>query len=236
VIAVVGMAIIEVMLTVIVWFASHTGRKGATLSPWIIAVLASIIIWFTSGILDAIRDSGFTVSTLIVAVLLLLCSFVVAISLGKFFGYLPKTLFSFKLSRTAAKPLFIALLAVYWQPIIVLVNSSGKVELQPLPLALCISMISIVILEEVYYRFFLLQLLRNANWFGSDSKLLAPVLCSLLFALMHTNYLKQGQWLVVLYLWGVGLGLSYLAVVSKSIAYPIVLHLILNYLSTILAR
>jgi membrane protease YdiL (CAAX protease family) len=51
---------------------------------------------------------------------------------------------------------------------------------------------------------------------------------------MHIEYVEQGEWLVILYMWGAGLGLSYLAMTSKSIAYPIILHFIWNVLPTVI--
>jgi membrane protease YdiL (CAAX protease family) len=189
---------------------------------------------FSSAILDSMGNLGFSILVLAGALVSLACSLAVALSLGKLYGRLPKELFSLRLPSGFPKPLMFAALAIYWQPILVLLMDARHIEARFEPVSFYLAMLSIVMLEEVYYRFFLIHLLYETNFFRKWSKILVPVACSLFFALMHVEYVEQGEWLVILYMWGAGLGLSYLAMTSKSIAYPIILHFIWNVLPTVI--
>jgi membrane protease YdiL (CAAX protease family) len=234
-----GMAIIEVVLTLIVTGFSYSARKsgtrGRTLgAAWIVAVVVFVTTAFSSAILDSVGNLGFSILVLAGALVSLACSLAVALSLGKFYGRLPKELFSLRLPSGFPKPLMFAALAIYWQPILVLLMGARHIEARFEPLPFYLATISTVILEEVYYRFFLIHLLYETTGFRKWSKILVPMACSLFFALMHVEYVEQGEWLVILYMWGAGLGLSYLAMTSKSIAYPIILHFIWNVLPTVI--
>jgi len=233
-----GMAIIEVVLTLIVtsfsYRAYRTETHARTISAtWIIAVVVLVITMFSSAMLDSVGNLGFSIPVLAGALVSLICSLAVALSLGKFYGCLPKELFSLHMPSGFLKPFAFAVIAIYWQPILVLFRGVRHIEARFEPISFYLAMLSIVILEEVYYRFFLMHLLYETAGSIKWSNILVPVVCSLFFALMHVEYVKQGEWLVVLYLWGAGLGLSYLAMASKSISYPIILHFIWNVLSTV---
>jgi membrane protease YdiL (CAAX protease family) len=234
-----GMAIIEVVLTLIVTGFSYSARKsgtrGRTLgAAWIVAVVVFVTTAFSSAILDSVGNLGFSILVLAGALVSLACSLAVALSLGKLYGCLPKELFSLRLPPGFPKPLVFAALAIYWQPILVLFMGARHIEARFEPVSFYLATISTVILEEVYYRFFLIHLLYETTGFRKWSKILVPMACSLFFALMHVEYVEQGEWLVILYMWGAGLGLSYLAMTSKSIAYPIILHFIWNVLPTVI--
>lgn len=97
-----GMAIIEVVLTLIVTGFSYSARKsgtrGRTLgAAWIVAVVVFVTTAFSSAILDSVGNLGFSILVLAGALVSLACSLAVALSLGKLYGCLPKELFSLRL-------------------------------------------------------------------------------------------------------------------------------------------
>jgi uncharacterized membrane protein len=135
-----GMAIIEVVLTLIAAGFSYSARKSETRrrtlgAAWIVAAVVFVTTAFSSAILDSVGNLGFSILVLAGALVSLACSLAVALSLGKFYGCLPKELFSLRLPPGFPKPLVFAALAIYWQRSLCCswVRGISKRDLSPYP-------------------------------------------------------------------------------------------------------